>query len=151
MKHPRIAATSVGVIAVGALTLIAIDMPGTRKVDPPAPRAAPSAAGVSGNGFTLASTTVDLPIDEQLYPAGPHADVVNANCTGCHSASMALTQPSLTADQWKAEVTKMREVYKAPIADRDVAAILTYLTAMGAPPAAGDPPKSGADRGGSTG
>ena len=43
---------------------------------------------------------------------------------------MALTQPALSADQWKATVTKMREVYKAPVAEKDVDAIVAYLTAM---------------------
>ena len=43
---------------------------------------------------------------------------------------MALTQPALSADQWKATVTKMRETYKAPVAEKDVPAIVAYLSAM---------------------
>lgn len=132
MKTPSIGIISFGLVGVAALTLIAIGTPDTRKAAAPPPATAPAAdaPSVSRGGFTLASTSVDLPIDDQQYPAGPHADVINANCTACHSASMALTQPALTADQWKATVTKMREVYKAPIADRDVPAILAYLTAL---------------------
>lgn len=78
----------------------------------------------------MVSTSVDLPVDDAAYPDGPHADVINANCTSCHSASMALTQPALSADQWKATVTKMRETYKAPVAEKDVPAIVAYLSAM---------------------
>jgi hypothetical protein len=45
---------------------------------------------------------------------------------------MAMTQPVLSADQWKATVTKMKDVYKAPVADKDIPAIVDYLTAMSA-------------------
>jgi hypothetical protein len=34
--------------------------------------------------------------------------VVNGNCLACHSAGMVLTQPALSAAQWRAEVEKMR-------------------------------------------
>ncbi len=58
--------------------------------------------------------------------------MINANCTSCHSASMALTQPALTADQWTATVTKMKEVYKAPVSEKDIPSIVDYLTALSA-------------------
>jgi hypothetical protein len=45
---------------------------------------------------------------------------------------MALTQPALSKDQWKATVTKMREVYKAPVVDKDVPAIIAYLIGLSA-------------------
>lgn len=76
---------------------------------------------VAAGGFTLASDSVDLPIEDQRYPDGPHADVINANCTACHSASRVLIQPPSSADQWKAEVTKMRETYKAPMLREQIA------------------------------
>lgn len=82
---------------------------------------------VTAGGFTLTSTSITLPAETQLFPSGPHADAINGNCTGCHSASMVLTQPRLTPEQWQAEVKKMREVYKAPVAEADVPAILAYL------------------------
>ena len=112
--------------------LIGVGSPGSRKTAPvasPTREAAPPSS-VSANGFTLASTSVDLPADNQMFPDAPHAEVINANCTSCHSASMAMTQPRLSAEQWKATVTKMREVYKAPVAEQDVPAIVAYLTAM---------------------
>ncbi len=96
---------------------------------PPAPAAAPPSA-VSGGGFTLTSTSIALPDDDPPYPAGPGADLMNGNCTACHSASMALTQPRLSAEQWTAIVKKMRDIYKAPVVETDVPAIVAYLTAM---------------------
>jgi len=44
-----------------------------------------------------------------------------------HSAGMVLTQPHLSSADWQAEVEKMRNAYKAPIADADVPAIVDYL------------------------
>ncbi len=130
MKIPAISTLAFGFVGLTAIILVAIGTPGSPVAPPlPAP-AAPAPSSVSVGGFSLASTSVDLPIDEAQYPDGPHADVINANCTACHSASMALNQPALSQDQWKAEVTKMREVYKAPIAKADAAAIVTYLTTM---------------------
>lgn len=67
------------------------------------------------------------------------ADVVNGNCASCHSASMALNQPALTKAQWTEEVGKISNVYKAPVAENDVPAIIACLTAtsakLGGPPA----------------
>jgi hypothetical protein len=40
---------------------------------------------------------------------------------------MVLTQPHLSRADWQAEVEKMRNAYKAPIADADVPAIVDYL------------------------
>jgi hypothetical protein len=126
-----ISTLSFGLVGVTAVLLFAIGAPNSRIVPPPAAPVAPPPS-VSANGFSLASTSVDLPTDEAQYPDGPHADVINANCTSCHSASMALNQPPLSADQWTAEVTKMREVYKAPVAEADVPAIVAYLAGMSA-------------------
>jgi hypothetical protein len=132
MKTPSIGTLSFGFVGAAALLLLAIGAPNSRVATPPAAPAASPTPSVSANGFSLASTSVDLPTDEGRYPDGPHADVINANCTSCHSASMALNQPPLPADQWTAEVTKMREVYKAPVAEADVPAIVAYLTTMSA-------------------
>lgn len=77
--------------------------------------------------LTLVSTAVTLPVDAGSFPPGPHVDAIAANCTACHSPSMVLTQPPLTADQWRAEVKKMREVYKATVAEEDVPLIVAYL------------------------
>ena len=132
MKTPSIGTLSFGFVGATAVLLLAIGAPNSRVAPPATAPAALPPPSVSANGFSLASTSVDLPTDEAQYPDGLHADVINANCTSCHSASMALNQPPLSADQWTAEVTKMREVYKAPVAAAEVPAIVAYLTAMSA-------------------
>jgi hypothetical protein len=42
-----------------------------------------------------------------------------------------LTQPALTAAQWRDEVEKMRHAYKAPIDAADVDTIVDYLVGVG--------------------
>ncbi|WP_374945228.1 hypothetical protein [Sphingomonas sp.] len=128
MKISRVGLLVTGLVAAIAVALT-IGIP-PRPTVPPV--ASASSSSVTAGGFTLASTAVDLPVDDGVFPAGPHADLVNANCTSCHSASMALTQPPLSAEQWTAEVTKMREVYRAPVAETDVPAIVAYLTGLSA-------------------
>jgi hypothetical protein len=74
---------------------------------------------------TLRSVSVDFPDPSNTFPGA--ADAVNNNCLACHSAGMVLTQPHLSRVDWQAEVEKMRNAYKAPIADADVPAIVDYL------------------------
>ncbi len=97
---------------------------------PPAPAAAPPSA-VTAGGFTLTSTSIDWPEDPSTY-TGAGADLMNNNCTACHSASMALSQPPLSRAQWAATVDKMSNTYKAAVAPKDVPAIVEYLTNMSA-------------------
>ena len=80
--------------------------------------------------FAITSTSVELPYDEKAYPDGPGAEVMNANCASCHSASMVLLQPKLSREQWTGIVRKMRDVYRAPVADEDVPAIIDYLAKL---------------------
>ncbi len=53
------------------------------------------------------------------------------NCTGCHSSDYIATQPRMEKKKefWQAEVTKMKNVYGAPIADADIGQIVEYLAA----------------------
>jgi mono/diheme cytochrome c family protein len=97
----------------------------------PATQAAAPLSRVTAGGVTLTSVNLEFPADDQPY-AGPGADVMNANCTACHSANMALNQPHLSPADWTAEVDKMRGTYKATVADKDVPVILKYLNAMSA-------------------
>jgi sulfite dehydrogenase (cytochrome) subunit B len=61
---------------------------------------------------------------------GAGLDAVNANCGGCHSLDyIRMNSPFLSTDAWKAEVTKMRAAYGAPIDDADAGAIAAYLAA----------------------
>lgn len=131
MKEPSFGKLVVALLLVVVAVLVAIGAPHDRP-PPPVPSASysPVPTSVAARGFTLTSVAVDLPLEEPPYPDGPHADVINQNCTACHSASMALTQPKLSADQWKAIVTKMRDTYHAPVTAADVPAIIDYLTAM---------------------
>lgn len=92
-------------------------------------------AGCSGepeSRFAFRDVSVRLPEDTAVFPVRAGSDAMNANCSGCHSTSMILFQPALTTEEWKAEIKKMREVYKAPINPADEAAILAYLEATSA-------------------
>ena len=80
--------------------------------------------------MTLHSVDVQLPAGGRTYPGGEAALAININCMTCHTAGMVLTQPTLTPTAWREEIDKMRNAYKAQIADADVPAILAYLTAL---------------------
>lgn len=90
---------------------------------------------VAGAALLAAAGPVPITLPDTYVPfadlpGGPSADAVNANCLGCHSAEMVMTQPRLTPAEWQAEIAKMRNVYKAPVAAYDDAAILAWLVAM---------------------
>jgi hypothetical protein len=79
--------------------------------------------------FELKSVKIDLPDSDKMFP-GPGSDAINNNCLACHSAGMVLNQPALSKQAWAAEVTKMINNYKAPVAAEDVGPIVEYLTAL---------------------
>ncbi|HEY4275978.1 MAG TPA: cytochrome c [Rhizomicrobium sp.] len=91
-----------------------------------------TAAAMAAPAFKPLS--VELPPDVAVFPDGPNVAVVNRNCLACHSADMVLDQPLLPRATWVAEVTKMRNVYKAPVTDADAALIVDYLAATHSPP-----------------
>jgi sulfite dehydrogenase len=68
--------------------------------------------------------------DEQpveLKP-GPGQELTQNICNVCHSLDyIRMNAPFLNADGWKAEVTKMRAAFAAPIEDADAEAIQKYL------------------------
>lgn len=73
-----------------------------------------------------------LPEETAAFKPGPNLEVVQNNCTACHSADYIKTQPQgpkFKNDFWKAEVTKMIKVYGAPIDEADVGKIVDYLAA----------------------
>ncbi len=82
--------------------------------------------------FAFSDVVVSLPQDTATFPIREGSDAMNANCAGCHSTSMILLQPALTTEEWKAEIKKMRVVYKAPIDPAAEPAILAYLEATSA-------------------
>src|SRR5258708_6714860 len=78
----------------------------------------------------LKSVNIDLPDSDKMFPDGPGSDAINNNCLACHSADMVLNQPALSKQAWTAEVNKMVNNYKAPVAPEDVATIVDYLTSL---------------------
>jgi len=80
--------------------------------------------------FELKLVKIDLPDSDKMFPDGPGADAINNNCLACHSAGMVLNQPALSKQAWTAEVHKMIDNYRAPIAPEDVDPIVDYLTAL---------------------
>jgi hypothetical protein len=78
----------------------------------------------------LKPVNIDLPDSDKMFPDGRGSDAINNNCLACHSADMVLNQPALSKQAWAAEVNKMINNYKAPVAPEDVGAIVEYLTAL---------------------
>lgn len=73
-----------------------------------------------------------VPEETAAFGPGPNLEVVQNNCSGCHSADYIKTQPrdvKSKKDFWQAEVTKMIKVYGAPIDQADVGKIVDYLAA----------------------
>jgi len=80
--------------------------------------------------FELKPVKVDLPDNNTMFPAGQNSDAINNNCLACHSADMVLNQPAMSKQSWAAEVSKMINNYKAPVAPEDVGPIVEYLAAL---------------------
>ena len=74
-----------------------------------------------------------LPCLPQSSRTLPNASPVASVCLACHSAGMILNQPALPKTSREAEVNKMRNFYKAPVAEQDVPAIVDYLVAIKGP------------------
>jgi cytochrome c5 len=87
-------------------------------------------AGLALGSANAAPVNYTLPDETAAFTPGPNLDVVQNNCTACHSADYISTQPrGLKKDFWQAEVTKMIKVYGAPIEDADVGKIVDFLAA----------------------
>jgi hypothetical protein len=113
------------ILALGGTFILSSEV--SAKDESAAATAAVALNSVSGGGTTLRSVNVEFPDPGRLFPGGDKAEAINNNCLACHSAGMVLTQPYLSRAEWQSEVDKMRNVYKAPIAAEDVAAIVDYL------------------------
>lgn len=122
-----------GLVAVTGASLFLTGTPagrGTALADQASVASAPAASPptvVSAAGVTLTSLSVELPASDRMFPDGPGADAINNNCLGCHSAAMVINQPPLPRSAWQAEVGKMRSLFKAPVDEGDVPAIVDYL------------------------
>ena len=93
------------------------------------------AAVVGGYGIVAAGAkpvTYKLPDETAAFKPGPNLEVVQNNCTACHSADYVAIQPrgpKYKKDFWQAEVNKMIKTYGAQIDDADVGKIVEYLAA----------------------
>lgn len=79
---------------------------------------------------TFADAAITLPTDPLDLPDLPGRDAVIANCTACHSPSTMLQQPRIPREKWVSQVTKMIEVYKAPIDPAAIPQIVDYMVAV---------------------
>jgi mono/diheme cytochrome c family protein len=87
-------------------------------------------AGLSFGSVIAAPVNYKLPEETAGFKPGPNLEVVQNNCTACHSADYISTQPrgpKFNKDFWQAEVTKMIKVFGAPIDDADARKIVEYL------------------------
>ena len=106
----------------------------TRKIMLLAALAAATASAAQAKApLTLKSVGVTLPESNRVLPDGPGLAAVKGNCLACHTGGMIMNQPAMPQAAWQAEVAKMRNVYKAPVDDKDVPAIVDYLTAVKGP------------------
>ncbi|MDH2402378.1 cytochrome c [Bradyrhizobium sp. SSUT18] len=85
-------------------------------------------AAMVGSAFG-APVNYKTPDEVAVFKPGPNLEVVQGNCTACHSSDYIATQPPIKDKKgfWQAEVTKMIKVYGAPIDDADVGKIVDYL------------------------
>jgi mono/diheme cytochrome c family protein len=93
--------------------------------------AAASSVCVLGTSVIAKPISYTLPDETAAFKPGTNLDVVQNNCTACHSADYIQTQPrgaKFKKDFWQAEVTKMIKTYGAPIEDADVGKIVDYLS-----------------------
>ncbi len=66
---------------------------------------------------------------------GAGVEEASASCSACHSLDyIQMNSSFLTADAWKAEVTKMRKAFGANIDDETAGKIAAYLAAEYSPP-----------------
>jgi len=85
--------------------------------------------GLAGAALA-ASKSIELPPDGvQLKPSAlPGYAKAQASCVACHSAEyMQYQPPSAPRPYWDAMVKRMKAVFKAPIDDADMPAIVDYL------------------------
>ncbi|MBS0566872.1 MAG: cytochrome c [Proteobacteria bacterium] len=78
---------------------------------------------------SAAALKIDLPRESApSYRPGPNLELVNARCLICHSSDYAAMQPpNWPRKTWEAEVTKMKKVYGAPIADEEIPTLADYF------------------------
>jgi mono/diheme cytochrome c family protein len=104
----------------------------TNRFLPAALLAFAAVAGLAPGSASAAPVSYTLPEETAAFKPGPNLELVQNNCSACHSADYIKTQPrgpNFKKDFWQAEVTKMIKVYGAPIDDADATKIVDYLAA----------------------
>jgi sulfite dehydrogenase (cytochrome) subunit B len=78
----------------------------------------------------LLCATPVLAQEQVTLKPGTGQDAVSTSCAACHTLNyIRMNSVFLSPDAWKAEVTKMREGYGAPIDDDTASTIVKYLSA----------------------
>ena len=85
------------------------------------------AACDSAPKVAFADAGITLPDDPIALPEGPGRDAALENCTACHSPSTMLQQPKVPREKWESIIGKMKKLYKAPVDDAAVPAIVDYM------------------------
>ncbi|MSP02361.1 MAG: cytochrome c [Acetobacteraceae bacterium] len=91
---------------------------------------------ILGSLLLMASLAAPTAMAQRVPLAqAPGKDMVEAACSSCHSLSyIPMNSRFLSPEVWKAEVTKMRTVFGAPIDDDAANTIIGYLVSQyGAP------------------
>ena len=86
-------------------------------------------AAVAGLALLWSAAVYRLPPESPIkLGEDAEADLVVANCSGCHSLDYITHQaPAMGPAFWTAEVNKMRTVYGAPTDEADASRIAAYL------------------------
>ena len=77
-----------------------------------------------------AVSSIELPPDMPLVPAGPNQEQFTAVCRLCHSPKLVLTQPRFPEKKWTEVVHKMVAVYGAKMLPEEEKAVVTYLMSV---------------------
>lgn len=89
--------------------------------------AVPLPASTPAAREAVQQAAVAVPEDEAA--PGPGRELFIAHCSSCHSVDyIRMHAPFGTRALWEASVTKMRNVFKAPVGDDDARAIVEYLS-----------------------
>ena len=91
--------------------------------------------GLCGTASAADSTptirSIELPVSNRVFPGdSAGAKAANAYCLMCHSYGMVETQPTLSKAAWLVEVSKMKNAFKAPIPQDQVAVIADYIARL---------------------
>lgn len=71
----------------------------------------------------------DVKLPSVTFPMAQDEDfkAIQRNCQWCHSHGYIINQGKQSREFWRASVIKMRDVYKAPITQKDEKIIIDYL------------------------